>query len=136
MKWFRAFEVRRIELACAATLALISIYYAGTTALAPEIRYIRQAYLAKSNNPVETRPAEVACHLPDGWQADWRGEVLWITHYNQDGAVADALPFHSLEGLYDWVEDHPDFCDVNVEKSDASKCATTQRPGECKGVEN
>lgn len=75
-----------------------------------------QPYPARSDDRVQICPATVACPLPDGWQADWRDELLWITHYNPDGTVADALPFDSLKGLYDWVEDHPDFCDVNVER--------------------
>ncbi len=109
MKSSHAFGIRRVELACAATIALVSLYYAGASCL-------DQGYRPRSADLTEVRPAEVACALPDGWQADWRGELLWITHYNSNGTVADALPFDSLDGLYDWVEDHPDFCDVDVEK--------------------
>ncbi|MHC4070620.1 MAG: hypothetical protein ACYSWW_21800 [Planctomycetota bacterium] len=54
--------------------------------------------------------------LPQGWQAGWSGGKLWITHYNPDGSVADCLPFDSLAGLYDWLEAHPDCCDVDVDK--------------------
>ena len=39
-----------------------------------------------------------------------------LHNYNSDGAVAGALPFDSFDGLYDWIGDHPDFCDVNVER--------------------
>ena len=109
MKSSHASTIRKIELVCATALALVSLYYAGASCL-------DQSYVPRSADLTKVRPAEVACDLPDGWQADWRGKLLWITHCNSDGTVADTLPFDSLDGLYDWVETHPDFCDVNVEK--------------------
>jgi hypothetical protein len=42
--------------------------------------------------------------------------MLWITHRNPDGTVADCLSFQDLEDYDGWVETHPDFCDVNVEE--------------------
>jgi hypothetical protein len=58
----------------------------------------------------------LACSLPEGWQADWSSGQIWITHYNPSGTVADALAFSSLEDLYVWLENHPDCCDVDVDK--------------------
>jgi hypothetical protein len=54
--------------------------------------------------------------LPEDWQAQWRGGLLWITHYNPNGTVRDCLPFNDLEDYHRWVQTHPDFCDVDVEK--------------------
>jgi len=54
--------------------------------------------------------------LPDDWEAAWRGRMLWITHRNPDGTVADCLAFGGFEDYHVWVETHPDFCDVNVEE--------------------
>ncbi len=42
--------------------------------------------------------------------------MLWITHYNPNGTVADCLPFDDLKGYHAWVQTHPDFCDVDVKK--------------------
>ncbi len=54
--------------------------------------------------------------LPEDWQAQWTGGLLWITHYNPNGTVADCLAFKDVEDYHNWVYAHPDFCDVNVEK--------------------
>ncbi len=54
--------------------------------------------------------------LPPNWQAEWRGSLLWITHYNPNGTVADCLPFNGLEDYHNWVYAHPDFCDVDAKK--------------------
>ena len=63
-----------------------------------------------------SRECELTLLLADGWRAEWKGETLWLTHYNPDGRVADSLPFHSVEHLHAWVEAHPDCCDVDVDK--------------------
>ena len=54
--------------------------------------------------------------LPEDWEAEWLGGMLWITHRNPDGTVADRLSFSGVKDYHAWVETHPDFCDVNVEK--------------------
>jgi hypothetical protein len=54
--------------------------------------------------------------LPEDWQAQWRSGMLWITHYNPNGTVADCLPFEDLKSYRDWVQTRPDFCDADVEK--------------------
>ena len=47
------------------------------------------------------------------WRADWSGGKLQITHYNPNGSAADSLHFDSVENLCDWIEAHPDCCDVD-----------------------
>ena len=61
--------------------------------------------------------SELTCSLPKGWRADRCGGTLWITHYNPNGTIADALPFKDLEGFYQWFETHPDCCDIDVKKT-------------------
>jgi len=65
--------------------------------------------------------------LPDDWEGAWRGGTLWITHRNPDGTVADCLPFDGFEEYYDWIETHPDFCDVNVEECAAHVLAPARK---------
>lgn len=76
--------------------------------------------LSRTNDPQVWRPSrecELTLPIPDGWRAEWKGETLWLTHYNLDGSVADSLPFQGVEHLHAWVEAHPDCCDVDVDKS-------------------
>ncbi len=109
--------VRSIVHGCIATGVLVGLYYGSISYLNSDINRFRQVYSAGLNKQVEVDPATLACNLPEGWQAYWWGRTLWITHYNSDGSAANSLSFCSLESLYGWVETHPDFCDVNIEKT-------------------
>ena len=123
-------------------LAVIGLYCGGAVYLAPRVGRWLQAGSARQGsrgdrgaNGVNT-PTELAASwggtlarsLPQDWQADCRGGKLWITHYNPDGTVADCLIFGSLGDCYDWIDTHPDFCDVHVEKPERAAPRTAAAP--------
>ncbi|MHC4143615.1 MAG: hypothetical protein ACYSWW_17975 [Planctomycetota bacterium] len=120
MKRFNTPTVRTALLALVIAIALTGLYSAGAAYIKPQIGRLFQAnYFRQDVSPGDRRAPlgyTLARPLPQGWQADWSGGKLWITHYNPDGSVADALPFDSLESLYVWFETHPDCCDVDVDK--------------------
>ena len=118
--------IKCLGIACIVVLALITLYYAGVPALdARRIANMHPDYSSGPGRQVEARAATVACDLPAGWQADWRGDLLQITHYNSNGTVADSLSFASHEELCNWAQTHPDFCDVSIGIDQLQKKATT-----------
>ena len=139
MKWFRASGVGRIEQVCIATFALLSLYYAVTAALAPDIGPFlysdsigpflysdsigqgspRTRCANRANIPQDLSASlgcRLICSLPEGWGADLTDGKLWITHYSPDGTVTDSLPFDGAGDFHGWAQNHPNFCDVGVEK--------------------
>ncbi len=144
MKCLDKSRVRMVFLTCIAAAALTGVYSAGAPYLDSKIGRLSQIYSAgqgdrgnqrsNSDNNAQDSDASsecvLACSLPDGWQANWSGEKLWIVHYNPNGTVADALPFDSLKDFYHWFDTHPDCCDVDVDKcardrTEAAVCVTT-----------
>ncbi len=115
----RAVPFGAVVICCAIALylALDTIFLSETS---PGGRGWRGYHRAQSGTVAEgvAIPVDRALlgSLPGDWQAEWRGGMLWITHYNPNGTVADCLPFNDLESYHNWVYAHPDFCDVNVEK--------------------
>ncbi|MBM4025138.1 MAG: hypothetical protein FJ280_06960 [Planctomycetes bacterium] len=111
----RAARFSVVSLCCAGAL-----YLAFDTATRPDSGGFRGSQRARrgSEAPAVAIPVDRALlgSLPEDWQAQYRGGLLWITHYNPNGSVADCLPFNDLEDYHHWVYAHPDFCDVNVEK--------------------
>lgn len=131
MKCIDRLEVRIVLLTCIIGVVLGSLCLAWEPYFGSNIDYRFRTGLAGRNGqrnllwdsvdyPQNGRvscESELACSLPEGWQAGWNGGTLWITHHNPNGTVADALPFKDLEGFYQWFETHPDCCDVDVEKT-------------------
>ncbi len=147
MKWFDTFAVRGVLLACIASVTVAGLYLAWEPYLGSHLGRLLQSisggHDSRSNfhadhvgglqNQGASSRFKLARPLPAGWQAEWRGGKLWIRHYNPNGSVADSLPFDSPSNLYDWVETHPDCCDVNVAKlaaspREAAVSATTTAP--------
>ena len=147
MKWFDTFAVRGILPAGIASVVLAGLYLAWEPYLGSYLGRFLQSisggHDSRSNfhadhagglqNQGASSRFKPARPLPEGWQTAWRGGKLWIRHYNPNGSVADSLPFDSLRNLYDWIETHPDCCDVNVAKLAASPpetavSATTTAP--------
>lgn len=146
MRWFDRFKIRMVLYACITLVVLASLYLAWEPYLGSYIGYFQTGsaahdgrWNARVNLANELQDLCVssgsgpAASLPDGWQTDWKGGKLWITHYNPDGTVADALPFDGLGDFYQWFESHPDCCDVNVGKlgtnmPEAAVCARNDAP--------
>lgn len=140
MKWFNTLSVRMALLACVVIVILISLYsprvpyFDSCIGCFYEIDSVGQG--SRGNLYAESTKysqdwgvssrCKLVCTLPDGWQIDWRGGKLWITHYNPNGSVADSLPFDSLENFYQWFETHPDCCDVDVEKLTIDKIESVE----------
>jgi hypothetical protein len=120
MKRFETSMFRTVLLACVIAVVLTGLYAAGAEYIEPQIgRFLRPNASRQYDGPQDHRTSlglALAQPLPQGWQADWSGGKLWITHYNPDGSVADTLPFDSVESLSNWLEAHPDCCDVDVDK--------------------
>jgi hypothetical protein len=120
MKWFGMPLLRAVLGVCLVAIAATGFYWAGEPYLAPRIGRMRRtvsvrlrARRARKSHDLE---GSVECLLPQNWQADWRTGRLCITRHNPNGTVADGLFFDSVTSFYDWVEAHPDFCDLNVDK--------------------
>lgn len=107
--------MKRVEFIGLIAFVLISLFCVAGWTFASDIRNYNPDYSTRPNTEYVIRPAQLEYSIPDGWQADWRGQMLWLTHTNADGTVADSLSFIGVEGLYEWIESHPDFCDVSVE---------------------
>ncbi|MBL7189168.1 MAG: hypothetical protein ISS70_22805 [Phycisphaerae bacterium] len=130
MKRFDTSIVKTALLACVIAVVLTGFYCAGALCFDSNIGCSLQTdslgqgdqgnlpwnYASNPQNGGTSSECVLACSLPDGWQAGLSGGKLWITHYNPDGSVADSLPFDSVESLSNWVEAHPDCCDVDVDK--------------------
>jgi len=120
MKRFNTSIVKMALLAIAIAVVLTGLYSAGAAYIDPQIERFLQPGSSRQYGSLpdrrESSGITLARPLPQGWQADWSGGKLWITHYNPDGSVADSLPFDNLESLYVWYEAHPDCCDVDVDK--------------------
>ena len=130
MKWSYTSGIKCVGIACIVVLVLISLYYISVPAVdARRIANMHPDYSNDAGRQVEVRPATVACDLPVGWQTDWRSDLLYLTHYNANGTVAESLSFGSHEDLCDWVEAHPDFCDVNVKKLALQESDTARDAG-------
>ena len=140
MKWFNTLVVRISLFACVVIVILISLYSAGFPYLDSCIgRFYEIDSVGQDNrgnlyaecnkysqdSGVPSR-CKLVCTLPDGWQIDWRGGKLWITHYNPNRSVADSLPFDSLENFYQWFEIHPDCCDIDVDKLTTDKIESVE----------
>ena len=129
MKWSNTPTIRMTLLAYVFAVTLIGLYCLGSPYPNSYAGHFFQTDLTGQNNQVslKTNHAKnlqslgasssdtVVCNLPDGWQIDFRGGKLWLTHYNPNGSVADCLPFDSVENFYQWFETHPDCCDVDIE---------------------
>jgi len=124
MKPLRDYTIRAASLGAACLACAGALYLAFDAALGPENGPGSGAYHAKASAygaggaPDEAIPVDRALmpSLPNNWQAQWQGGLLWITRYNPNGSVADCLPFNDLDDYHHWVYAHPDFCDVNAEK--------------------
>ncbi|MFC1604572.1 hypothetical protein ACFL5F_06040 [Planctomycetota bacterium] len=143
MKRFNTILVRMGLLACVAVITIIGVYSAkypyldsclGSLYKTDFVRQGKQVNLKLqcTKNSQDWRVSsgrKLVCPLPDGWQVDWNGGKLWLTHYNPNGSVADSLPFDSLINFYQWFETHPDCCDVNIDKltSDKSESEETDK---------
>ncbi len=114
MKWSQISKMKSVKFATFVAFVLISLSFAGG-ALTSDIRDYNPDYSTGINQQYVIRPAQLECSVPDGWQANWRGKKLSIAKLNSDGTAANGLEFRNLESLYDWIESHPDFCDVSVE---------------------
>jgi hypothetical protein len=120
MKRFETSMFKTVLLASVIAVVLTGLYSYGAPYIEPQIgRFLRPNASGQYDGP-QGRGASLgltlAGPLPQGWQAEWNGGELWITHYNPDGSVADTLPFDSVESLSNWLEAHPDCCDVDVDK--------------------
>ncbi len=120
MKWQDSYALRAARLGAASLCCAGALYLAFDTATKPERGGFQGNQHARRGAEVQAVPIPVdralLGSLPEDWEAQWRGGLLWITHYNPNGTVADCLPFDNLEGYHAWVQAHPDFCDVNVQK--------------------
>jgi len=130
MKQSNTPTIRKTLLVYVVAVTLIGLYCLGGPYPNPYTGRFFQTGLAGQNNRVSLKANRaknsqfwgasssdtVVCNLPDGWQIDFRGGKLWLTHYNPNGSVADCLPFDSVENFYQWFETHPDCCDIDVEK--------------------
>jgi len=127
-------------LAYVVAVTLIGLYSAGGSYLNSYVgRFFETSSVGQNNrrslHADRTRNSQawgvssrykLVCNLPDGWQIDWIGGKLWLTHYNPDGSVADFLPFDSVENFYQWFEAHPDCCDVDIDKLTPDKSESTE----------
>jgi hypothetical protein len=124
MKLQRSQTIRAARLGVVSLCCAGALYLAFDTAFPPETGPGRQGWRGnqRANYGRDAQDGAIPVDrallssLPEDWQAQWRGGMLWITHYNPDGTVRDCLAFEGLEGYRDWVQTHPDFCDVDVRK--------------------
>ncbi len=120
MKWFGISPLRVTLATCLIAIAITGFYYAGAPYPASPIGRLDRAasvtLRAHGANKSKELEESVERFLPGGWQADLKTGRLWITHYNSNGTVADALLFDSAGSFYDWAAAHPDFCDLDVDR--------------------
>ena len=120
MKPQDSYTLRAARLGAASLCCAGALYLAFDTATRPDDGGFRGSQRARrgSEAPAAVRPVDrgLLGSLPEDWQAQYRGGLLWITHYNPNGTVTDCLAFRDVEDYHGWVGAHPDFCDVNVDK--------------------
>ncbi len=120
MKWQDSCAFRAARLGAASLCCAGALYLAFDTATRPDRGGFRGNQRAQRGAEVQAAPVPVdralLGSLPEDWQAQWNGGLLWITHYNPNGTVADCLAFNDLDDYHNWVYAHPDFCDVDVQK--------------------
>jgi len=120
MKRFDKPTSRTILLGCIVAAALTGLYSVRAIHIASHGERFRRTDSSRQGGNLQDGKAslgcELDCPLPQGWRAGWDGGKLWLTHYNPDGSVVDSLAFDSPECLSDWVEAHPDCCDVDVDQ--------------------
>jgi hypothetical protein len=124
MKPQRSYAIRAARFGAVSLCCAGALYLAFDTAFPPETGPGGWGYRASPRANYGRDAQDVAIpvdrallpSLPDNWQAQWRGGMLWITRYNPNGTVGDCLPFDDLKGYHAWVQTHPDFCDVDLKK--------------------
>lgn len=115
MKWLHIPTSRHIDLCCTIVLVIISFCFSGFVLFERRLSYRMRPYSASSGDQTDLAPIKLTCDLPDGWEADLRGQELWLVHSNSDGTVSNAISFDCPANLNRWIDTHPDFNDADFD---------------------